>query len=438
MKRNLTAAVRFAFIFFLLSAIMLPAFTLGASASSEQMPSTDDAPIVYVYNIENSVPIIEKNSTNIISTGASTKIMTGLVAIDILGNRLDEKITVTERMLSKSSGRARGFKAGEIVTVRQMLYATICGGYNDAACILAYTAADSYDEFVGMMNKKASELGATNTKYLNVTGLNETGMYTTAVDIAVIARAAFENRIFLEICNTDRYTMEPTNLSEARLIPNRNSLVSNYYYTAYYNRYANGLCVGADDDGFGIITVARKNNLTYICVFMQTDNEETAYKLANNIINWVLDSFGYVKLLDGEGEICKIKVSMSDKKSEISVVPANEITIYMSLGIDTDNGISYSYSLDSDTINAPVQKGQKCGFITVTDKENGTILATVDLVTAEDAEQGGMLRVLSAIGAYTSSRAFRATLVFLAVFSIIFFTVRYINKKRNRRRKNYF
>ncbi len=412
--------------------------TLKISADDMLESMLDDAGVVYVYNIENDTAIAEKEELKIISTGASTKIMTGLLAIEHLGDDLDKKITVTEEMLDKASGRQRGFVAGEIVTVRQMLYATICGGYNDSACILAFTVADSYESFIEMMNARAVELGAKNTVYLNATGINETGMYTTAADIAVIARAASENSIFSDICNADRYTMEATNKSDARLIPNRNSLVSNYYSTQYYNKYAYGLCVGSDNEGFGIITVAKKSGLTYICVFMQIEDEDTGYNIANNCINYFMSNYGYVKLVDSYDEICTVKVNLSDKKSEISLVPQSDINIFMPLYINTETDIKYSYSLNSDSIDAPIKEGQVCGLLTIINKTDNSVLASVSLVAAEDAEQGAILWALAAIGSYTSGRAFRATLVFLALTAIIFFSVRYIRSKKIKRRRNYF
>ena len=412
--------------------------SLRISADDGLESTLDNAGVAYIYNIENDTAIAEKNEFKIISTGASTKIMTGLLAIEHLGDDLDQKITVTKEMLEKASGRQKGFVVGEVVTVRQMLYATICGGYNDSACILAFTVADSYEDFIDMMNSRAAELGAKNTVYLNATGINEIGMYTTAADIAIIARAAYESSIFSDICNADRYTMDKTNKSDARLIPNRNSLVSTYYYTKYYNKYAYGMCVGSDNEGFGIVTVAKKSGLTYICVFMQIENEDVGYTLANNCINYFMSNYGYVKLIGSYDQICTVKVNLADKKSEINLVPQSDINIFMPLYINTETDIKYSYSLNSDSIDAPVKEGQVCGLLTVINKNDNSVLASVNLVASEDAEQGAILGALAAIGNYTSGRAFRATLVFLALAAIIFFSVRYVRSKKNKRRRNYF
>ena len=161
---------------------------------------------------------------------SSTKIMTAIVAIETLKDRLDETVTLTSEMLSSVSGNRLGLEAGEVLKIRDLIYILVTGGNNDAAVCLAYICAGSVADFVNMMNEKAYEItGRTNTHYTNPTGLHDDLMVTTAEDTFLIAKYAWETpglSLFREASSTDKYPIDKTNMSEARNIFNRNCFIS--------------------------------------------------------------------------------------------------------------------------------------------------------------------------------------------------------------------
>lgn len=174
--------------------------------------------------------------------------MTGLLALEHFQGKLDTKITVTAEMLSKVSGNTLSPKlsAGEVVTVEDMLYGCLIGGANDAAFVLAYAVSGSLEDFITLMNTKAgsSAIGARNTKYTNPTGIHDDGMYTTARDTAQIALYAWSVPGFSDIVSTSKYVIEETNMSEYRTVYNRNSTISKYYASGYYDERAIGMNAG--------------------------------------------------------------------------------------------------------------------------------------------------------------------------------------------------
>ena len=139
------------------------------------------------------------------------KIMTGLVASEALAGRLQETVTVTRAMVDASSGFRMYLEVGEIVTAEQLLYAALCGGYNDACVVLAYLVAGSVDAFVAQMNLRAAELGMSSTVYTNPTGMHNDRMVTTVEDSVRLARAAMENETYMRVVSTVKYTMSANN-----------------------------------------------------------------------------------------------------------------------------------------------------------------------------------------------------------------------------------
>ena len=212
----------------LLCLIMITAvFSLPSFAVAE-LPDMSGAKSVYLYNVEQKRTMAEKDASLSVYPASTTKIMTGLVALDHLSSRLAENVTVTEEMLKGVSGNNIKLKAGERVTVLDLLYATLLGGANDSAAVLAYIVSGSTEGFVELMNKKAEALGALDTHYTNVSGMHDPAMVTTAYDTFLIAKAASENSIFAQITSESKYQMPGTNISDERNIYNKNYLISRY------------------------------------------------------------------------------------------------------------------------------------------------------------------------------------------------------------------
>ena len=128
---------------------------------------------------------------------STVKIMTGIVAIEALGNDLQKEVVITKEMLSQVAGNNIGLKSGEVVTVEQLLYGTLVNSANDTAIALAYAAYGSVEAFVAKMNEKATWLGAYDTYYANPTGMHNDAMVTTVADTAAIAKYAYSLPLYM-------------------------------------------------------------------------------------------------------------------------------------------------------------------------------------------------------------------------------------------------
>ena len=135
---------------------------------------------------------------------STTKIMTTILAID--GVSLTKVVTVSARAAAVG-GTSPWLKAGDRVTVEQLLYGALVAGENEAAFVLSEATSGTMEAFVTKMNQEASTLGLTNTHYVNPVGFDASGHYTSARDLATLARYAMQNAEFRKIVGTVSFTI---------------------------------------------------------------------------------------------------------------------------------------------------------------------------------------------------------------------------------------
>ena len=433
--KKLKASAVFCFFIVIIAAVMaLPSFAVP------EIPDMSGAKAVYLYNVEQKLVMAEKDANAEMYPASTTKIMTGLVALDALSGRLGEAVTVTEDMLKGVSGNNIKLKAGEKVTVLDMLYATICGGANDAAAVLAHAVCGSTDGFVELMNKKAEELGALDTHYTNVSGIHDSTMVTTAYDTFLVAKAASENSLFVELSSESKYEMPKTNLSQERNVYNKNFLISRYSETKYYNKYAKGLNSGSTaQGGYCLATCTENNGQTYICVVLgaeEIDGNICSYTVANSLIEWAYSSYGYVEILAENRLVCEVSVDLSEDVDYVTLRPADSLTVFLPLDTDLEKDLVYSHKVTSPRLEAPVEEGQVAGFISV--ELDGEVLGTVDLVAMNKVERSEFLYGLKRIRDFTTSRPFVITAITFVVLLVvyIFGTAIYRSKPAHRRHRH--
>ena len=153
---------------------------------------------------------------------STTKLITALLAIE----NLDLSKTVTiDAETPFTEGSRIYLLEGENVTVEQLLYALMLESANDAAVALGKEIAGTVPAFAEMMNRKAIELGAKNTNFVNPNGLHDDNHLSTAYDLAMIAKEAMKNEKIRELVTTYRYVIPATNKQETRYLYNTNRLL---------------------------------------------------------------------------------------------------------------------------------------------------------------------------------------------------------------------
>jgi len=188
---------------------------------------------------------------------STTKIMTTILTLETLP--LNQVVTVSARA-AKVGEQSLGLKAGERLTVEQLLYGALVHSANDAAFALAEACGGTMEAFVKRMNEEASQLGLSNTHYVNPDGLDAVGHYSSARDLATLARYAMQTPEFRKIVSTVTYSLSLPGQSQPFVFRNVNKLLGSVgWITGVKTGSTNdaGFCLVASgtQDGTSVISV---------------------------------------------------------------------------------------------------------------------------------------------------------------------------------------
>ena len=423
------------------------------TASAVDAPEVQNIDGALVYNFENDKTIFSYNADEKLYPTSTVKIMTGILAVEKLGSRTSETVTITAEMLKNVSGNNIGLKEGEIVTVADLIWTLLVNGANDSAYALANiiggeekaasgSQAPALDTFITLMNTRARELGAYNTNYTNPSGMHDDNMYTTAWDTAILARHAYNLSLFLEAASSVKYTMPANNVRKSQQnYYNRNCLLTVYYDKNYYDAAAKGLNAGSTQQGgHSVVTTSSNGDLTYLIVVMggkTVDSTTYSYVNASSLIDWAFDAYTYTDILSPDKIICDIPVTLSTVTDVINCVAADTLNVYLPSDVNVEEAITLSYTLDKEELQAPVKKGDKVGKVTAMYGEE--ILGSSDLITTADVTRSELLHTFYQIEQFSHSRFFIATVISAVVLSAIYiFGTAFIRgRKMSSKRRRY-
>ena len=289
------------------------------------------------------------------------------------------------------------------------------------------------------MNEKAKEIGATDTVYVEPTGIDDNAQ-TTAYDTMLVSKEFMSRALLMELSSAPSYNVSNTNKSNARTLYNRNALISNRTSSKYLNSSAKGLNAGmTSGGGYCVITSAKKDDRTYICVVMGAtydDAEDNVYSyvIANELLDHIDRSLGYEVLIKSNTEICKIPIVGAEiKKENVSVGPTEDVKVYLPSNYAESGMLRTSYIYYTDQLTAPVSKGTVVGKIVVS--YNDEILSVSDIVVSEDVERDGFVYSLAAIKNVASSRGAIAGAICFASLLAICFLIRPMLRTKQRRKR---
>jgi len=212
--------------------------------------------------------LFEKSSQERAYPASTTKIMTCILVLENI-NDLSTEVTIGEEAVGWSAANSlMGLVKGEVITVRSLLYGLMLRSGNDAALGLARFVGGSEDAFAAMMNAKAAELGMTNSHFVNPHGLTNENHYTTAADMAKLARYAMQNEDFRAIVATPQIEVPTTNMQPARTFYTTNRFLNPKPDNAEFNWSAcTGIKTGSTSAAQGcLVTSATYNNMNLIAV----------------------------------------------------------------------------------------------------------------------------------------------------------------------------
>ncbi len=280
-----------------------------------------------LYNMNDNTVLFEKESEEVIKIASMTKIMTTIIAIENIEN-LDEKVTLTSNMfygLVEANASVAGFKVGDLVTYRDLLYGTMLPSGADATQALAILISGSEENFVKLMNDKVIELGLMNTNFVNTSGLDAELHYSTVTEVAAMLKYALKNDTFKEIFESKEYIA-------TNGLKMRSTLVSyQLKFNVEIDKIEGGKTGYTDLAGYCLASISSYNGVSYMLITANAYSEE--YEPLHiydtyEIYDYYFDNYGYKDVLIKGKKI-------TDLVYEDQVIPVvNEVekTLYLENG----------------------------------------------------------------------------------------------------------
>ena len=394
------------------------------SAAAAILMDTETGDIYYEQNIDDQR-----------APASTTKIMTALLVIEAIENgqfTLDDSVAAyddcQQGMDEDSSNASPIIEPGEILSVRDLLYCAMLVSANEACNILAEYTAGSIGDFVTMMNEKATELGCTNTHFANPSGLEDSDHYSSARDMALIAREAVTHDSFVALCSSSSYTVDATNINDSRSLTNTNKFVDPD--SGYYNADVYGIKTGFLEVAGGcLVTAIEKDDIGIIAVILGDvvdDDGDYRYSDTAALFTWLYDNFSYRQVLSSTDSVIKVPVTLATSNT-ISGRPDESITVLLPNDFDMDS-LEYEYIIyserDATPLVAPVSAGTILGEVTV--RVGDRVFGTVNIVATNTAELSKSVYLKSAVKSVLQQPIIHKLLVILIIVVALYLILSYL------------
>ena len=289
--------------------INIPVLSLAKEEGEEEIDITSR--IALIYDRASGKILYEKNGNKQTPMASTTKVMTAIVVLE--NAKLTDTVTITSKAASMGGSRL-GLKKDDKITVNDLLYGLMLRSGNDAAVALAIHVGGSIEGFADMMNKKALEMGLTNSHFVVPHGLDNEGHYTTAYELAKMADYALKMDKFKEIVGTKVATIYINGY--AKQINNTNNLLGSV--SGVYG-VKTGFTNGA---GRCLVTACKRDDLDIITVIIGADTNNIRSKDTIKLIQYAYTEF----------EVINIKEIIEEKFMKWKNI--NEGRIYVNKGIE--------------------------------------------------------------------------------------------------------
>lgn len=296
----MTQYIKKIFIFFLCLPFFVSSFT-GTSLGAADWPSgpSVQAQGAILMDADTGTVLWGQNIHNQYFPASITKVMTALIVIETCS--LDETVTFSHNaVFNVESGSSNaGINEGDKLSVRDCLYALLLKSANESANALAEHVAGSTEAFADMMNVRAKELGCTNTHFANPSGLNNPEHYTSPYDMALIARAAFNNPVFEDIDSTTFYKLPPNSINKEGLTIYPGHKMMRKSTPFYYPGIIGGKTGYTTLAGNTLITCAEKNGMRLVTIILKGSTPQY-WTDTKNLLDFGFTNFVSLKAADYE------------------------------------------------------------------------------------------------------------------------------------------
>ena len=316
----------------------------------------------------------ERKSDVPMAVASTTKIMTAILAIE--SQQLDETAIVSNRAAAAPKVKL-GLRKGEEYRLGDLLYPLMLQSSNDAAVVIAEHIGGSVEGFAEMMNEKALELGAENTKFVTPNGLDEDDNHSTAYDMALITAYALKNTDFVKLINTKEYSFSATNKGQSFTAYNKNRLLNEYngaigVKTGFTGKAGNCFVGAAERDGVRLISVVLGSG-------WGTAGKQQKWIDTKQLLNYGFNNYQRKQIINKGTAVGTVTI-LHSKEGEVMAQTCEDG--FAMLSDEEASNLKTSARL-IEALEAPVKKGQVLGEITVC-TANGEVVFTSELTAKED------------------------------------------------------
>lgn len=357
-------------------------FGCGFVYAEDETSLAENAKSAIIMEASTGDILFEKNSYEKLPPASMTKIMTMLLIMENIENgnlSWDDEVTASENA-SSMGGSQIFLEAGEVMSVKDMVKGIAIASGNDAAVAMAEKIAGTEEEFVKLMNNRAKELGLENTNFKNVTGLEAENHYSSAHDMAVMARELIKHEKILEFTGTyEDYLRE--NTDKKFWLVNTNKLVRFY-------QGVDGLKTGyTGEAGYCLTSTMKRGNMRIITVVMNEPDSATRNSETVKMLDY---AFGMYKVdtIVAKGKVVEKKEIPSGDKVNIEISAKSDINV-LRRKMDKDRDISYKTEVYD--IKLPVNKGDVVGKIYL--YEGSKKIGSGDLTVKDNVKKAGIFKV---------------------------------------------
>ncbi len=349
----------------------------GGSATAAILYERNTQTLVFAHHPDKSI-----NPTGLV------KLLTALIVLEE-GN-LDDVVTVKRSTLNSVGVGAvsAGLKAGEEISLRDLLYCVMISSANDAAAVMAEHVAGSQEAFVHKMNARAATLGCVNTRFTNVHGLKDERQYSTARDLAIILDEALKNQQFAMYFGINSQILAATNMSQSRKLTTTNYMMdpSSKYYDS---RVTGGKPAAATSSDRSMACVAKDGDCEYLVVVISAKakmsgnaiTRYTNFDEASSLLDMGFERYCIQQVLGTEQPYSMYPVSGG--KNHVVVGP--DADVYALLPIEFDNNLlRLQDTRREEALIAPLQKGTVVGSLQI--YYDSIYIGQVDVLARHDVE----------------------------------------------------
>ncbi len=351
-------------------------FTFVFSVQADDLKLAENAKSAILIEASTGKILFEKNADEKLHPASMTKMMSMLLIIEAIEDgviKWDQVVQVSENA-SSMGGSQILLEIGEKMSVRDLFKGVAIASGNDAVVALAETVAGSVNNFVSMMNKRASELGLTNTNFKNPHGLDDANHYSSSRDMSIIAKELVKHKEVLEYTKIyEDYLREDTD--RKIWLVNTNRLVR------FYDG-VDGLKTGyTEDAGYCMTATAEKDGMRIIAVVMGEDTSKIRNQEVSEMLDYAFAQYKVINMLKNKSSLGKYRVE-NGKDEYVKVVPLEEATVVKKKS-EKDGNLSYDIKLKA--LKAPLKIGDNVGTLTI--KEDGNSVKTLNLTVDKNVER---------------------------------------------------